>query len=206
MSNFYLGICSLQCMCRWYIGYILPSYREFQMKMQIRTRLVAVGGHLIGRWWWRLGDRCEGAFRCEGGRSLRRRCSRLRLHGRSFLIVALCLFCYRQHLEWITLNRLFSFICIYIYIICICIILNHFGMFLYLKFEFSDKYFRLGRKKIEILPGAGCISLKGTSATSSPPIEPILHLTRATYEMTKPVAETLFSAVAVDEARLTSSS
>lgn len=58
----------------------------------------------------------------------------------------------------------------------------------------------------DFLPGAGCISLKGTSATSSPTIEPMLHLTRATYEMTKPVAEGLFSAVAVDEAKFTSSS
>ena len=55
------------------------------------------------------------------------------------------------------------------------------------------------------IPGAGCISLNGTSATNSPPMEPRSSLTRATYETTKPVAS-LHSAMRVDEAKLTSSS
>lgn len=58
------------------------------------------------------------------------------------------------------------------------------------------------------VPGAGCISLNGTSVTNSPPSVPQLTLTRIEYEMTIPIAseEVFPSLIKVDDAKLTSSS
>lgn len=59
-----------------------------------------------------------------------------------------------------------------------------------------------------ISPGAGFISLKGTSVWSSPPRVPQFNLTRNEYEMTIPIdsAAVFPSLPIVDDARLTSSS
>lgn len=58
------------------------------------------------------------------------------------------------------------------------------------------------------IPGAGCISLNGTSVTNSPPSVPQLTFTRIEYEITIPMAsvEVLPSLNIVDDAKLTSSS
>lgn len=56
-------------------------------------------------------------------------------------------------------------------------------------------------------PGAGCINLKGTSVTNSPPKVPQFSLQRREYEIIIPMESTFLpSLVKVDEARLTSSS
>lgn len=58
------------------------------------------------------------------------------------------------------------------------------------------------------LPGAGCMSLNGTSVTNSPPNVPQLTLTRTEYEITIPMASDghFPSLIKVDDAKLTSSS
>lgn len=59
-----------------------------------------------------------------------------------------------------------------------------------------------------IVLGFGCMSLNGTSVTSSPPKVPQFSFTRTEYEITIPVWSLgpLPSAINVDDARLTSSS
>lgn len=64
------------------------------------------------------------------------------------------------------------------------------------------------KKAYFFLPGAGFISLNGTSVTNSPPRVPQLTLTRIEYEITIPMASDgdFPSPIKVDDAKLTSSS